>query len=471
VDALRASAPRRARLVLALAGWLAIGVADADERVHFGMFGDLHLARPSGAADDVVLLVSGSDGWTARMQAMADALAAAGTLAVGVDQPVYRARLDALGEACAYPAGHFEEMAHWIQRHEGITDYRTPFVGGDGDGVALAYAFVGQAPAGTYAGLFTLGWDWNAAFTRPFCAGDAGTPSIRVAAGAFRVAPLARFPVDWVAHPFAGSAHADATVAALATTWRLFASLAPPLAASDPGAEAASAYAELRSRGQSTLAALPDDIADLPLTEIAPGARDDGRIALVLTGDGGWAGLDKGVAEVLAADGMRVIGFSTLRFFWEKRTPEATVDAVRRVLAHYAGRYPQARFALVGYSFGASLVPHVLNHLPADLQQRIDGATMISPDDEAVFEIKIGDWFGGAHHQGALPVLPEIERSRMPVTCIHGSEETDSFCAEAKSPRLLVRSLPGGHHYDGDYAALGRLIVEALAAAPPDRPH
>lgn len=448
---------------------MAATAAASDTRVHFGMFGDLHLARPAATPLDVVVLVSASDGWSARMQALADGLANAGVLAVGVDEPAYRARLDALGEACAYPAGHFEEMAHWIERHEGITDYRVPFVGADGDGAALAYALVAQAPAGTFAGLLTLGWDWTAAFARPFCAGDAGTPSRAADSGGYRVSPVQRFPVDWVAHPFAAGARADGALAALATTGRLFANLAPTRADAPPGAEAAAAYAELKSREQPAQSGLPDDIADLPLTEIAPGARDDGRIALILTGDGGWAGLDKGVAEVLAADGMRVVGFSTLRFFWEKRTPEATVDAVRRVLAHYAARYPQTLFALVGYSFGASLVPYLVNHLPVELQRRIDAATMISPDDEAVFEIRIGDWFGGAHHDGALPVLPEIERSAMPVTCIHGVEETDSFCAGAKSAKLLVRSLPGGHHYDGDYAALGRLIVDALAAVPPAR--
>ncbi len=458
---------RRIRRLLALAGWLAL-TASADERVHFGMFGDLHLARPSETPDSVVLLVSAGDGWTTRMQALADGLAAAGALAVGIDQPAYRARLDALGEACTYPAGHFEEMAHWIERHEGLTGYRVPFVAADGDGAALAYALVAQAPAGTFAGLVTLGWNWSEAFARPFCAGDAGTPSRADGTDGFRVAPVAALPVGWIAHPLATGSHDTGPAATLATIWRpLAALLSAP--APDPGAEAASACAELKLRGNALQADLPANIADLPLTEIAPTANDDGRIVLMLTGDGGWAGLDKGVAAVLAAEGMRVIGFSTLKFFWEKRTPQATVDAVRRVLADYAGRYPRARFAIVGYSFGASLVPYLVNRLPADLQRRIDGATMISPDDEAVFEIRIGDWFGGARHDDAVPVMPEIARGALTITCIHGSEETDSFCAGAREPKLVVRNLPGGHHYDGDYAALGKLIAEALAVNAPDR--
>lgn len=458
--------PRSLRLLLAglVCAGTTMPVGAADERVHFGMFGDLHLARPAAAPADVVVVVSDADGWTARMQSLADALARAGALAVGIDLPVYRARLDALGEACAYPAGHFEEMAHWIERHESISDYRVPLVVGDGDGASFAYALVAQAPAGTFAGLLTLGWGWELRFARPFCPGDAGALSAGDGAAGYRIAPLAVLPVDWIPQPFASGARAVGPAAGLGTAWRFASGLLPAFDQPTADAELGAGYAAWSAREHRARTPIAADVADLPLTEVAPTAADNGRIVLMLTGDGGWAGLDKGVAEALASEGSRVIGFSTLKFFWEKRTPEATVDAAHRVLAHYAQQYPQARFAIVGYSFGASLVPYILNHLPAELRQRIDGATMISPDDEAVFEIKIGDWFGGAHHDGTLPVLPEVARSTLAITCIHGSEETDSFCASAKDPKLVVRSLPGGHHYDGDYAALGRLIVEKLVA-------
>jgi type IV secretory pathway VirJ component len=456
---------RRAGLALLplAAAYCASPCLAADERVHFGMFGDLHLARPKAAPTDVVLLLSDTDGWTPRSQLLADTLADSGALAVGIDLPVYRARLDALGEACAYPAGHVEELAHWIERHAGLVDYRTPLVVGDGAGANMGYALVAQAPAGTFGGLITLGWDWDLAFARPFCPGDAGSVSAADAHGGYRVAPLGSLPSPWLAQPFAPGTRSSGPAAGIGLAWQLATLLLPTLDEGTARADLTAAFATWSRRDHGAAAPLSGDIADLPLTEIEPRAADTGRIVLLLTGDGGWAGLDKGVAEVLAGEGSRVVGFSTLRFFWEARTPEQTVDAVRRTLAHYAQRYPQSRFAIVGYSFGASLVPYVINHLPLPLQQRIDGATMISPDDEAVFEIRIGDWFGGAHHDGALPVRPEIARSALPLTCIHGAEETDSFCAGLEDPKLDGRTLAGGHHYDGDYAALGRAIVEGLA--------
>jgi type IV secretory pathway VirJ component len=129
------------------------------------------------------------------------------------------------------------------------------------------------------------------------------------------------------------------------------------------------------------------------------------------------------------------------------------------VIGHYTAGKPAARVALVGYSFGASLVPVVFNRLPDAAREAIDLQFMISPDDEAVFEIKVGDWFGGAHHDGALPIAPELHRSPVPAFCLHGVDEDDSVCPRLATPVQSLQ-LPGGHHYDGDYAALGRLLLQ-----------
>ncbi|MBS0515573.1 MAG: hypothetical protein JSS16_08880 [Proteobacteria bacterium] len=91
---------------------------------------------------------------------------------------------------------------------------------------------------------------------------------------------------------------------------------------------------------------------------------------------------------------------------------------------------------------------------------------VISPDPEAVFEIHVGDWFGSTRHDGALAIAPEIARTKVPVICVHGAEEgADSFCATLTGkPNVTDVALPGGHHYDGDYDALGARIA---ASQPP----
>lgn len=438
---------------------LAPAVAVATTPVHYGLFGDLHLARPAGVAAHTLLLLSDADGWDAAEDAYADALAADGSLVVGIDLPGYLAQLDGIRADCAYPAAHVEEVSHWIQRHENLTTYSAPWLIGLERGAGLAYAIAAQAPAGTFAGLLTRGYDFGLRLQRPLCAGDAGQASAADAGHGFGIVPVERLAMPWLAQPFASGARIDGLGHAIAALGARVPSPFPAHAPALPPADLAATLQRWNQREARRHAPLPQDVADLPLTEVmpAPGAR--GRIAIVLTGDGGWAGLDRGLADALAADGVAVVGFSTLKFFWQQRTPEESAAAVARVVGHYAAQQPDARFALVGYSFGASLVPVVFNRLPEAARSRIDLQFMISPDAEAVFEIKVGDWFGGAHHEGAVPIAPELARSALEAVCVHGEEEADSVCPGLAGDRLRVLSLPGGHHYDGDYAALGRLVL------------
>lgn len=447
------------RLAACLLFAAAAPAAAATTPLHYGLFGDLHLARPAGSAARTLLFLSDANGWDAREDGYAEALAGAGSLVVGIDLPGYLTQLAGVGGDCAYPAAHVEEVSHWVQRHENLASYSAPWLIGLERGAALAYAVAAQAPAGTFDGLATLGYDFELRLPRALCAGDAGLASAADGAGDFRIVPVARLDTPWLARPYAPGTHINGLGAQFAALGHWTAGLHTPAAVSPPVAlvDTLQRWDRREARRREPL---PQDVADLPLTDVAASGGDGRRIAVLMTGDGGWAGLDQGVAEALSAEGVTVIGFSTLKFFWQKRTPEQSAEAIARVIGHYAAQRPEARFALVGYSFGASLVPVVYNRLPAVAREKIDLQFMISPDDEAVFEIKVGDWFGGAHHEGALPIAPELANGAVPAFCLHGQDEDDSACSRLAGGKVSALDLPGGHHYDGDYAAIGRLLLQ-----------
>jgi type IV secretory pathway VirJ component len=409
------------------------------------------------------VLISDSTGWNARAEALADAQADAGALVLGIDLPAYLAQMESIDDKCSFPAGHFEEMIHWIQRDRKLDKYIYPLLVGDGAGAVFAYALDAQAPRGTYTGLITLGWDADFRLPKPICKGDAGAMTAADGKGRFRVVPVAKLPNAWLPQPLAPGARASGIVQRVSAAMRTW--LASPHAENaGPGKTLVAAIDWLTAPARAA-PPLPQDIADLPLETVPAQGAFAQRIGIILTGDGGWAGLDIAVANQLAQRGIKVVALNTLKYFWETRTPDQAADALTRIIGHFGAQYPRADFVVVGYSFGAGLSPVLVNRLPESARRRVAAQVLISPDDAAVFEIHVGDWFGSTTHKGAIPIAPEIAKSSVPVICVHGADEDDSFCKQlVGKPNVHELVLPGAHHYNGDYDKLGAAIVAALPA-------
>jgi type IV secretory pathway VirJ component len=444
------------------------GSQAATVTVNYGLFGNIHVASPNGEPKRTIIFISDKDGWNARAESLATALSADGALVFGVDYPAYlKEMLSIKNDACHFPSAHIQEMSDWMQKNQKVKNFSYPLLVGDGAGAAFAYAVDAQAPKGTFGGLVTLGWDFSLRFPKPFCKGDAGEMSTADGKNSFRIAPVGALPNRWLPLSFARGARVDGALSMLDALrqWLPLPAAGRADTHADAGTELNDGIARLTA---PTVAAkpLPGDVADLPLIEVPAQGAFAERIAIILTGDGGWAGLDVAVADQLSKRGIAVVGLNTLKFFWQTRTPAEAADAVTRIIGHYGGEHPHADFVVIGYSFGASLAPVVVNRVAAAARARIAAQVLISPDPEAVFEIHVGDWFGSTHHDRAIAIAPEIADTKVPVICVHGAEEgADSFCAVlVGKPNVTDVSLPGGHHYDGDYDALGARIAASLPA-------
>ena len=430
-------------------------IADATYGAHlinYGLFGPVRVYQPAGIPQRAVIVFSRTTGWGANEARYATGLQQAGSLVIGVDLPRYLKTLEALEGKCSYPAGHVEEMSHWMQKTLRLPTYLRPFIVGFDGGADFTYALGVQAPSGTFAGMATLGWDGQFTLPHAFCKGDAGNATV-TQGKVFGFAPVTPLPLPWLAAGSPGKNEIGPPVA-----------FGRALRAPADGAALATALDALVRKPVLSAGAFADKLEDLPLTEIAPKGTPDGRVVIMFSGDGGWAGLDKGVAKVLSAHGVRVVGLSSLEYFWHKKTPQQTAQALARMLAAYTARYPDARYTLMGYSFGAGVVPVVYNLLPPELKQHVGAEVLISPDPEGWFDIHIGDWFTTTKHQYNVPLDPEIARTRIPVICLSGQTEGhDTYC-DSLARRGMARlvTLPGGHHYQGDYDRLGRVILQAL---------
>jgi type IV secretory pathway VirJ component len=199
-------------------------------------------------------------------------------------------------------------------------------------------------------------------------------------------------------------------------------------------------------------------LEDLPVVVVPPTGAGGDRIVILVSGDGGWSGLVGTVSAALAADGIGVVGLNSFKYFWSERTPEQTTRDIERIADHYTQAWHANEIVLIGFSFGADVLPVVANRLRPDLRAKVSGLTLIAPSSVANFEIKVTGWLGVAHP--GLPTLPEIERLRgLPMVCIYGADDGDAVCPSLPAGLARIEKLDGGHHFGGDFAAVARQVL------------
>ena len=428
-------------------------------------FGSVSLYQPAASPSEVVLLVSGDAGVSAEVVAIAEQLRSRGVLVVAIDLRSLRRGLEE-SESCTYPAGDFEELARNIQLHVRLPAYERPLLVGYQSGAALVYAALASAPAETFKGGVSIGFCPVFRLRIPLCE-FRGLKTRRSGRSSYRLEPDASLKVPWIV--LQGEADRICTPASA----RAFAAqtgsarviqvtgAGHSLSGHTPVPQLDEAYRALsvEPRGVEVPRAPIPETSDLSLIEVpaaTPVTRD--VMAILLTGDGGWAELDKSVATGLAAAGVPTVGWSSLRYFWSPRTPEQTAADLARVIGRYARAWNKPRVTLIGYSFGAEVLPFLVTRLPPDVSSRVVDVVLLGPGLTASFEFHVAEWFGGSKPT-SYRTVPEIQKLQLPVICVYGEGETDSACPSLKSPNITTIAIGDGHHFGGDYQRLVNVIL------------
>jgi len=208
----------------------------------------------------------------------------------------------------------------------------------------------------------------------------------------------------------------------------------------------------------------PPDVSDLPLVEL-PMQSDSPDLVVLLSGDGGWAGLVRDVSAVLNQGGLPVVGFDCLKYFWGRRTPEQTAADMERVLVHYLAVWNKTGVVLAGYSRGADVLPPTTVRLPDDRRSQISLVALIGAATSVQFEpTALG--LLNLHLPGpTIPLMSELEKLRgLHILCFYGSDEQDTICSSMDPELAQCVELQGGHHFGGDFATIGRRILAELGA-------
>jgi len=438
--------------------------AAAFETLSHGNFKNVALYRPQGEAKSFVLFLSGDAGWTPALGAQAQALAARGALVAGIHTPHLLAALTKSGGDCLLPDGDLENLSHFLQGYARLPGYFVPLLVGEGLGGTLAYAMLAQAPADTFGGAVSMGFCPTLAVSRPLCKGD-GVNFKRNAPGA----GLTLLPSSQPHAPWAVLQDTDDKACAPALVQDFVAQVRGAELVNVPVADATPALLEAQRKLSRAPSAEPPaadtGVADLPLVPV-PSAQASDTFAVLLSGDGGWAGIDKELAAKLSAAGVPVVGWDSLRYFWSARTPEGLAQDLDRVLRSYATQWKKTRAVLIGYSQGADVLPFAVNRLSAASRSLVAHTVLIGPGEKASFEFRLGNWL--TRDKSGLPLKSELAKlSAAHTLCVYGTDDRDTICPRVPVEQVTPVPMAGGHHFDGIYQKLTEQILQRTRSPSP----
>jgi type IV secretory pathway VirJ component len=207
--------------------------------------------------------------------------------------------------------------------------------------------------------------------------------------------------------------------------------------------------------GEPLAADVPPGLADLPVVMV-DGHDPHGPLAVVLSGNGGWWGIGDTLAQGFAKAGVTTIGLNSLAYFINRRSPEETAAAIERMV----GAFPSDRpLLLVGYSFGADVIATIYARLSPATRARVRLVSLIGLSH--IVDYAIGFWKVAAPHYSTVQGIAAIEGPK--IQCLQGADEGKrSACGQLDPAHVEIVTLPGGHHFDGDYVSLAQNVLRGL---------
>jgi type IV secretory pathway VirJ component len=325
-----------------------------------------------------------------------------------------------------------------------------------------------QAPGNTFAGALTVGFCPATKLEKPLCKGSGVEFTRLPGKSGLTFLPAKRLENPWVALQGERDQVCDARAAsdyiakvsgaALVVLPRIGHDYA---AAADWLPQFLAAFDTLVERSSRILAPpTPQGLGNLPVVEIPaqPGTASTDSFAIIMSGDGGWAGLDKDVALALSAHGIPVVGLDSLRYFWSARTPQGLAADTDQMIRYYLAHLGKKRVLLIGYSQGADVLPFAVNRLSKATRAEVALTALLGMSEHALFEFHVSSWI--SEDNSGPATLPEVDRILgTPVLCIYGEDDHDSLCPKLDPKKVRVVKLKGGHHFNGDYAGLAREIL------------
>ena len=102
-------------------------------------------------------------------------------------------------------------------------------------------------------------------------------------------------------------------------------------------------------------------------------------------------------------------------------------------MGHYLTAWHKDQVLLIGYSFGADVLPFVVADLSPEYRERIATLNLLGLATHTSFEIHMADWIPGSEPEGA-PIAPEFDKLEGRQDVVHLRRRRDRQLVSLRRP-------------------------------------
>ncbi len=167
-----------------------------------------------------------------------------------------------------------------------------------------------------------------------------------------------------------------------------------------------------------------------------------------ITGDGGWIRFDVKLGNHYDSAGYSFIALNSLKYFFEAKTPDKLAAELVPMIRRYFDDWNKKNLVLVGFSFGAEIVPFLYEKLPPELKEKVKMVVLLTPAKTSAFHIHFRDMIGLDRKKEPYHVDEETAKIKSPkILAVYGEEERNISLKNNNQPNLKIISIKGGHGF------------------------
>ncbi len=195
--------------------------------------------------------------------------------------------------------------------------------------------------------------------------------------------------------------------------------------------------------------------SDFPIDTL--GSNDASKpLIFYISGDGGFNSFSTSFMKQWNSLGYPVVALDARSYFFTSQKPDAAAKDIAGLLFQYINLWKRTDIILVGYSFGADVLPFIQTRLPLVLTNRIKHTVLLSPSHSTDFAVHL------FYSKSGSNVPAEINKLTRPTLVVFGADEKDIADKEITNQQATIFKINGGHHYDQQAGNLVTEIVKRL---------